>query len=204
MVLSRVLGPDMTLEVEALAVRLKASQSSVYYALTRLVGENLIARDPERGHVVRPLDGAASDDAHDAKLAIELGVADLTVGRLDAAQLVEFRRLAEVTATHVADGRFTDVESFIAANNAFHAYPIRASGITALGEAYDHLSLPDLMSRALTNEVDVSPHLIDDHRRLVDAYQAADLVAAKQIIAEHIERAKATQRAGIERVGGQL
>jgi hypothetical protein len=36
--------------------------------------------------MVRPLDAAASDDAHDAKLAIELGAADLTVGRLDETQ----------------------------------------------------------------------------------------------------------------------
>ena len=204
LVLNRALGPDTTLEVEALAARINSSQSSVYYALTRLVGENLVARDPERGHVVRPLDASASDDVHNAKLAIELGAADLTVGRLDAAQLAEFRRLAEATATHVDRGRLTDVESYIAANNQFHAYPIKVSGITTLNEAYDQLSLPDLMSRALTSDVDVSPHLIDDHRELVEAYAAADLTAVKQIISAHNERAKATQRAGIQRAGGQL
>lgn len=204
LVLSRALGPDMALDVQSLATSINASQSSVYYALTRLVGENLVARDPERGHVVRPLDAAASDDAHNAKLAIELGAADLTVGRLDTAQLAQFRRLAEATARHVEHGHFTDVESYIAANNEFHAFPIRASGIVTLDEAYHQLSLPDLMSRALTRDVDVSPHLIDDHLKLVDAYEAADLPAVKQIITAHNERAKATQRAGIQRAGGQL
>jgi len=154
--------------------------------------------------VVRPLDAAASDDTNDAKLAIELGAADLTVGRLDPAQLAEFRRLAEATGTHVAEGHLTDVESYIAANEAFHAFPIKATGIAALADAYDHLSLPDLMSRALTSDVEVSEHLINDHRQLVDAYDRADLAAAKKVIAEHNERAKATQRAGIERTGGQL
>ncbi len=204
LVLSRVLGPNMTLEVEGLATSIPASPSSVYYALTRLVGENLVARDPDRGHVVRPLDAAASDDAHDAKLAIELGAADLTVGRLDAAQLAEFRSLAEATGTHIAAGHLTDVESYISANEAFHAFPIRATGIAALADAYDHLSLPDLMSRALTSDVEVSEHLINDHRQLVDAYERGDLAAAKQVIAAHNERAKATQRVGIERAGGQL
>jgi flavin reductase (DIM6/NTAB) family NADH-FMN oxidoreductase RutF len=204
LVLSRVLGPNMTLEVEGLAARIPASPSSVYYALTRLVGENLVARDPDRGHVVRPLDAAASDDANDAKLAIELGAADLTVGRLDAAQLAEFRRLAEATGTHVAEGHLTDVESYIGANETFHAFPIRATGIAALAEAYDHLSLPDLMSRALTSDVEVSEQLINDHRQLVAAYDRGDLAAAKRVISAHNERAKATQRAGIERAGGQL
>jgi flavin reductase (DIM6/NTAB) family NADH-FMN oxidoreductase RutF/DNA-binding FadR family transcriptional regulator len=204
LVLSRVLGPNMTLDVEALAARMTASSSSVYYALTRLVGENLVARDPERGHVVRPLDAAASDDANDAKLAIELGAADLTVGRLDETQLAEFRQLAEATGAHIDAGHFIDVESYISANEAFHAFAIRATGIGALADAYNHLSLPDLMSRALSREVEVSEHLVNDHLRLVEAYERCDLPAAKEVIVAHNERAKATQRAGIERAGGQL
>jgi flavin reductase (DIM6/NTAB) family NADH-FMN oxidoreductase RutF/DNA-binding FadR family transcriptional regulator len=204
LVISRTLGPNMALDVESVAERINASPSSVYYALTRLVGDNLIARDPTRGHVVKPVDAAASDDAHDAKLAIELGAADLTVGKLTEEQLTEFSRLAESTGSHIAAGHFTDVEAYIGANSAFHSFPIAATGIASLHTAYDQLSLPDLMARALSTEIDVSDHLIDDHRRLVDAYRRADLAAAKQIITEHNERAKATQRAGIERAGGQL
>jgi flavin reductase (DIM6/NTAB) family NADH-FMN oxidoreductase RutF/DNA-binding FadR family transcriptional regulator len=203
-VLTRVLGPDVAVEVEGFAQELKASASSVYYAFTRLVGENLLLRDVDRGYVVRPVDPATSDDAHDAKLAIELGVAELTVGRLNADQLAEYRRLAVATGSHLSDGHLTDVGSYIADNAEFHAYPIRATGITALAEAYDRLSLPELMSRVLTPEVEVSAHLLDDHRELVDAYERADLIAVKQIITVHNERAKATQRAGIERAGGRV
>jgi benzoate/toluate 1,2-dioxygenase reductase component len=154
--------------------------------------------------VVRPLDVAASDDAHDAKLAIELGAADLTVGRLTEAQLAEFAQLAEATGIHIAGRRFTDVQSYIGANTAFHAYPIVASGIAALLDAYEHLSLPDLMARALSTDIEVSEHLVGDHRALVDAYRRADLAAAKKIITAHNERAKDTQRSGIQRAGGQL
>jgi hypothetical protein len=41
--------------------------------------------------VVTPLDAATSDDAHDAKLAIELGAAELIVGRLTGEQLGRFQ-----------------------------------------------------------------------------------------------------------------
>jgi DNA-binding GntR family transcriptional regulator len=204
LVLARELEPDTTLQVEDLAKQLPASPSSVYYALTRLVGENLVARDPTRGYVVQPVDVAASDDAHDAKLAIELGAAELTVGRLTVEQVAEFRLLARATGSHLRDNHFTDVESYIAANTAFHAFPIKASGIRTLVEAYDHLSLPELMSRVLTGGVEVSSHLVDDHLELVDAYERADLAAAKKVIVRHNERAKATQRVGIERAGGQV
>jgi flavin reductase (DIM6/NTAB) family NADH-FMN oxidoreductase RutF/DNA-binding FadR family transcriptional regulator len=204
MVLSRALGPNAVLDIDRLATQIGAPPSSVYYALTRLVGDNLVIRDHKRGHVVRPVDVTSSDDAHDARLIIELGAADLTVGRLRPDQLDEFHRLAEATAAHITDGRFTDVASFINANNAFHSYPIKATGVAAIVDAYDYLSLPDMMARSLSQELTVSNHLIEDHRRLVNAYRQADLVTVKQIITAHNERTKATQRAGIELTGGQL
>ena len=204
LVLGREVGPGDRLDVQALAARLAMSPSSVYYALTRLVGEGLVARDQDRGHVVRPLDVAASDDANDAKLAIELGAAELTAGRLSAEQLAELRRLAEATVPLVAGGRFTDLDAYVAANARFHGYLVAVTGIRALVDAYDRLSLPELMARALPAEVSVDTHLVDDHLALVEAYERGDLAAAKRVILEHNDRAKATQRAGIERAGGRL
>jgi DNA-binding GntR family transcriptional regulator len=47
-------------------------------------------------------------------------------------------------------------------------------------------------------------HLAREHLELVAAYERHDLPAAKDVIVRHTEHAKATQRAGIERAGGQL
>ena len=204
LVLSRRLGPDEPLDVQSLAAQLSASPASVYYALTRLVGDELVTRDPERGHVVTPLDVATSDDAHDAKLAIELGVVDLIIGRLTTEQLTRLRELAQVTGAHIQGRRFTDVDAYIEANHGFHRYLIEATGIRALVEAYQHLSLPDLMARALSIDVEAGRHLIDDHLALVDALERADLPTARQVMTAHNDRAKATQRAGILRVGGRV
>ncbi len=204
MVLARELPPGTAVAVTGLAERIGSSPSSAYYALTRLVGDGLVVRDPDRGHVVRPVDVATSDDAHDAKLAIELGSAELTVGRLDAEQLDEFDRLAEATARHVAGDHLTDVVGYIEANDAFHTFPIKACGIAALLDAYRRLSLPDLMTRTLSADSQVSGHLIADHRRLVDAYRRGDLAGVKRVMVDHIQRAKATQRAAIELAGGNV
>lgn len=202
MVLTRELLPDTALDVDELAARVGIAPSSVYYALTRLAGDNLVTRDPDRGHVVRNVDVAAVDDAHDSKLAIELGAAEMTVGRLSAEQLDEFGRLADVTATHLSAGHFTDVGGYIEANEAFHTFPFAAVGITSLLEAYRRLSLPDLMGRTLSIDAVVSDQLVEDHRQLVDAYRRGDLAGVKQIIVRHNELGKATQRAGIERARG--
>jgi 4-nitrophenol 2-monooxygenase / 4-nitrocatechol 4-monooxygenase, reductase component len=204
MVLSRALGADESLDVEGLAARLSVSPSSAYYALTRLVGEKLISRDADRGHVVTPLDVATSDDAHDAKLAIELGAAEMVVDRLTAEQLDQLRKLAEAASAHVGDGRFQDVDGYINANHAFHRFLIHATGIRALADAYEQLSLPDVMARALPKDMAAEPHLVSDHFDLIDALERRDLPGVRRVMTAHNERAKATQRAGILRHGGRL
>jgi len=204
LVLSRRLGLDESVQIESLADRLSVPPSSVYYALTRLVGEKLVSRDPQRGYVITPLDVATSDDAHDAKLAIELGAAELVVGRLSTEQLARFRELADAAGAHVHDGRFTDVDGYIDANHDFHRFLIDATGIRALAEAYEQLSLPELMAQALPPDVAAGPHLVTDHFELIDALGRADLPAVRRVMIAHNEHAKATQRAGIMRAGGQL
>jgi benzoate/toluate 1,2-dioxygenase reductase subunit len=168
------------------------------------VGDKLVSRDPQRGHVVTPLDATTSDDVHDARLAIELGAAELVGDRLSAAQIAQLRELAAATGSHVRDGRFGDVEAFIDASHAFHRFLVDATGVRSLVEAYEQLSLPDLMAQALPNETDTDPHLITDHFDLVDALERADLPAVRRVLTTHNERAKTTQRAGIERRGGRL
>ena len=204
LILSRELGPDEPVEVESLAGRLSVSRSSVYYALTRLVGEKLVGRDPLRGHVITPLDVETSDDAHDAKLAIELGAAELVVDRLTADQLTALRELASAAAGFVQDGRFRDVDGYIAANHAFHRFLVDATRVRSLVEAYEQLSVPDLMARALLDDMDADPHLGSDHTELVDALEHKDLAAVRRVMVSHNEHAKATQRAGMLRIGGRL
>jgi flavin reductase (DIM6/NTAB) family NADH-FMN oxidoreductase RutF/DNA-binding GntR family transcriptional regulator len=204
MVLDRRLGPGEPLEAESLAAQLGVPPSSAFYALTRLVGDKLIRRDAEGGHVVAPLDVATSDDTHDARLAIELGAADLVVGRLSAAQLDELRGLAGAASAHMRGGRFTDVDGYIGANHAFHRFLVDATGIRALAEAYEQLSVPEVMARALPPGMDADPHLAGDHVELIDALEREDLPSVRRVMTAHNERAKAAQRDGIRRRGGQV
>ena len=132
------------------------------------------------------------------------GAAELVVGRLSPEQLARLRELAEVTGSHVDDGRFRDVDGYIGANHAFHRFLVDATGIRSLVEAYEQLSVPDLMAQALPHDLPGDPHLVTDHVDLIDALERADLPAVRRVLTSHNERAKATQRAGIERHGGRL
>jgi flavin reductase (DIM6/NTAB) family NADH-FMN oxidoreductase RutF/DNA-binding GntR family transcriptional regulator len=187
-------APDQTLDADQLARARGVGASAIHYALTRLVGEGLVVRTPDRGYVVTPIDAASSDEAHDARLVLDLGIADVWVGRLDPDQLGEFRALALATIPQVIDGQL-QVDGFIKANVDFHAFLPAVTGNAALQEAYERLSIADLMLRAFTTETSVSPRVAQDHLDLVEAYEMADLARARAIIFDHHARAKRSMQA---------
>jgi NAD(P)H-flavin reductase/ferredoxin len=144
---------------------------------------------------------AASDEAFDAKLALELGAASLVTGKLSADQLAEYRRLAEATVPYIQDDRFTDVEAFRRTNAAFHAFLIDQTGNAALRDAYNRLTIQEYMAEALRPRLAASQKITQDHLDLVSAFERAHLEAAQRILIEHTERSKETMRAGIEQPG---
>jgi len=175
------------------------AQSSVpanfYYE--KFSGSGLVV---ETGSVkLKPVE---SDEAFDARMALELGVAQLTIGKLTDEQLAEFRRLAEATAPAVAEGHLTDVAGFRETNAKFHDFLVERTGNATIIDAYKQLSVLEYMAQALSPGVDVIGDIVQDHRDLVAAFERRDLTAARDIIVAHTEHAKATMRAGIEKAGG--
>jgi NAD(P)H-flavin reductase/ferredoxin len=142
-----------------------------------------------------------SDMAFDTRMALELGAAQLVVGKLSAEQLAEYRRLAETTGQHIKDGHFTDPAGFRDTNSAFHLFPIEATGNTVLLEAYRKLLVQEYMGHVLTPSVDLVGDITQDHLDIVDAFERADFEALRRIVTEHNDHAKATMRAGIEKPG---
>ncbi len=203
LILTRQVSAGERLDPELLADQVNTSASAVQYALTRLVTENLVLRD-DRGHVVKPLDVTTSDEAHDARMAIELGVAEMTVGRLGQSQLSGLRRLAEATVDVLGRSDPGGISAFALANQEFHRFLVATAGVTALSAVYEQLSIADLISRALRTTDEIDGTLAYEHVDVVKAYERADLDLARDIIIRHTARAKQTQRRGIERAGGQL
>jgi benzoate/toluate 1,2-dioxygenase reductase component len=137
-------------------------------------------------------------EAFDARMALELGAAQLVVGRLSEEQIAEYRRRAEATEPYIGEGRFTDVAAFRETNATFHLFPIEATGNATLIEAYKRLQVQDYMAQALTPSVELAADIAQDHRDMVDAFTRGDLDAAWRAIVAHTEHAKATMHAGIE------
>lgn len=200
-VLHREVAVGTVVQPEAVAEDLGAGELQVRHALARLVAEGLMVRSGD-GFAVAPLDAAASDAAFDAKLVLELGVLDLTVGRIGRDRLARLRELMESTVPFIQDGHFTDAQAYERANSAFHGYVIGLADSPLLPGLYERLRIPEITARALSGDVRAPAELVHEHRRLVEAYERGDLTAARTVVKEHNERSKQTQRAGIEAAGG--
>jgi len=154
LIVTRQVSPEQRLDVERLAGELTTSPSAVQYALTRLVTENLVIRS-DRGHLVKPLDVATSNEAHDARMAIELGVAEMTVGHLSESQLSGLRRLAQATVDVLHRGDPDGLAAYALANQEFHRFLVASAGVDALSAVYEQLSIADLISRALRTQDEI-------------------------------------------------
>jgi benzoate/toluate 1,2-dioxygenase reductase subunit len=145
---------------------------------------------------------AASDEAFDARLALELGAASLVIGNLTEDELATYRQLAEATVPYIQNDRFTDSDAFRRTNAAFHAFLIERTGNNALRDTYQRLAIGEYMAEALRPQLAASQQITQDHLDLVAAFERTDLAAAQQILTEHAERSKETMRGGIAQADG--
>lgn len=140
------------------------------------------------------------DEAFDLRMALELGAAQLTMGRLSSEQLIRFRQLAEATAPFVSGQRFTDAARYIEANHAFHLFTIEASGNAQLIALYRQLAVQDFIARALTDQIEIVGDIVQQHRDIVGAFELGDLNKARDVIALHALHSKATMSRALERL----
>ncbi|MCM2390630.1 flavin reductase [Streptomyces albipurpureus] len=204
LVVHRTLPLDGTLDVDSLAARFHIPPSAVYYAMTRLIGEGLVGRDPERGYVLVPLDTRASDEAFDGRLVIELGVAAGLPGPLDPAAVRRWREIAAGAEQHIEHGRVTDVDGYLTAIEEFHEYLIGLADNPTLHQIYRRLSTPGFMAAALNGRGAPSAHAIAEHHDIINAFAAGDSHEIARLLTLHNQHTKQAQRQGIHDAGGRL
>jgi len=187
--------PPMVDAVRSFLTAQSAAPANFYYE--KFSGTGLVVESGSER--LKPVE---SDEAFDARMALELGAVQLTMGRLSGEQLAEFRRLAEATGGSVAGGHFVDAATYRETNAAFHSFLVEATGNATLIEAHRRLAVLEYMAQALAPGVDVIGDIVQDHRDMVDAFERGDIAAARDLVVSHTEHAKATMRAGIEKGGG--
>jgi 4-nitrophenol 2-monooxygenase / 4-nitrocatechol 4-monooxygenase, reductase component len=203
-ILNRSFSLEASLDVGTLSKELAVLPATVYHAVTKLVADGLLARDPERGYVVKPVTPESSEQAFDARCAMELGAAAVTVGQVPSERIRRLRALMEETVPLVSAGRFVDIEAYTRHNEAFHNALVDLADNPALTDPYRRLGVAGLMVSLLPEGSEAHTEIVDDHRAIVDAYERGSLLDAVAVIKRHNENAKETTRRAIVAAGGVI
>ena len=197
-ILRRDPGPGSKLSLHELASELGVSRSPVHHALTRLVTEGLLTVKARRGYYVTPVSVRALNEGYDVRLALELHAAETAVGFVDVEELRRFRELSEATTTAVSS------DEWDTANAAFHEHQVDLAGNELLSRFYRELSVNLMMQVIRGGRLEAGSYLATEHGAIVDAFEAADLGAARAAIRAHISTGRRIALDAIEDAGGVL
>jgi DNA-binding GntR family transcriptional regulator len=204
LLLSDQVKPGQRLSLNQIAEDLSVSRSPVHHALTRLVGDGLISVEPRRGYFVRPLTAAAAVHAYDVRQALELAAAESGIGVVSVERLAGLRQAMEPTLAALDGNRLVDKRGYMLANQEFHRVLVGLADNPLLSSIYAQLAVNLLMERILgPGEPDVGG-VAEEHLRIVEAFERADLAAAREAIRDHVDTGKRLAVAAIGRAGGSL
>jgi DNA-binding GntR family transcriptional regulator/flavin reductase (DIM6/NTAB) family NADH-FMN oxidoreductase RutF len=204
LVLGRVYPAGEVIHLEDLAAQLEVEPPAAFYALTKLSSDGLVNRDPDRGYVIAPFDVRTSDETFDARLAIELGVIDLAIGRASGEEVRELRTRFERMAAQLVGDRFVDFHEYLDANYAFHEHLVSLAHIPLLTTTFGALSIKSVMTRSFGSTPVTSEKFVEVQGRLVDAFERGDAAAAKEAAVGYCELAKERVREILSFTGGRL
>lgn len=128
----------------------------------------------------------------EARTGLELAVTELLMGRLTQKQLEQFRRIAETVSAALANDEIVDVEEFARLNEEFHEYLFVLSDNPTFLESFRRLDVHNQILEALRNGGWIAPEIDREHFDLVEAFENADIDAARRVIRAHSEHARAT------------
>ena len=202
-VVSRTLPIGQPLDLDQLARDLDTESSRIYYALTKLSGDGLVSREDNNTYVVKPLTAPAAEQIFDARCAVEIGVADRTVGSASASDLDELEALAE-TLERIVNSAAPDLEEFLKASHTYHVRLVGLAQCAPLSQMYDRLGIPAFWHRTVGSKQWWRLFDVVHHSELVKAYRAGDVDWAKRLIYEHTEQVKQLVRDTIDAAGGEV
>jgi DNA-binding GntR family transcriptional regulator len=202
--LTREFGGGQKISLQALADELGVSRSPVHHALTRLTSEGLVINEP-RGYVVRPLTAELMAERHEARLALELYCAEITIAKITRAELERFRELMDLTIALVRDRQLLDVRRYLVANREFHEYQVDLAGNSTLSEMYRRLCVFQLQERALlVLGLSTAGDSSAEHLAIVESFELGDLDRARAALRRNAATGREISAAAIEQAGGFL
>lgn len=141
---------------------------------------------------------SASQAQFRALQALEIGVAGVLIDSLDNDDFVEMTTLAEETNRHIENGKLTDADAYVDANNEFHKFLFRRSGNEPMLQAYSALRTMAMMSDELNDGEHMEGGIDADHLAFIEALRSRDMLAVREVVQRHTDKAIATMDHAID------
>lgn len=183
-ILSLDLAPGQNLSRTEIAADYQVSLTPVRDALIKLEEEGLIDTFPQSKTEVSKIDLDHAQETHFLRLSLELEIVRRLAARGDAALTQKARSfLAQQVAARDAD----DLASFARLDRAFHLALYEAVGVENLHALIDARSGHiDRLRKLNLPDPGKTRSILDCHRRILDAIDAADETAACAALREHL------------------
>lgn len=178
------LPPGASLSRAELAGQFGVSSTPVRDALMRLEEEGLVDVFPQHATVVSQIDVDRAQQAHFLRQALELEIVRLLAEDPDPALII---RLDHAIALQQQFAKAGDFESFIAADNDFHAQLYTAAGKQDLWmlvrSRSGHI---DRLRRLHLPSPGKAQNIVRHHKLITRAIEAGEADAAQQHLREHL------------------
>jgi DNA-binding GntR family transcriptional regulator len=180
---------DQRLSDVVLAEKLGVSRTPVRHALERLVKDGLVRSDPRRGFWVRVFTAQDIREIYDLRGALEVLALHLAIPRLDRADLQEQLDLLYKVRAQLDQ---QPISLFLQCDFRLHTLLNRASGnrrlIDYLSTLRGQFSIFQVKDTRFPQRMATA---LDDHEQILLALLAGDVDKAAEMLALHIDHAKA-------------
>ncbi|MFD0441369.1 GntR family transcriptional regulator [Streptomyces chartreusis] len=184
----RLPGGQLVTESE-ISEELGISRTPAHEAFLRLGGERLLDLAGRRGAVVTPIAPREAQDVLEMRQVLE-GAAARRVVAEGGPSADAVRALAQILEQQRRHLDAADLESFVAADDAFHSAVVRASDNAIAVHFFTLLRdrQQRLRHQLLTTRPQHLPEVLDDHHRLLGCLTARDASGYSEVLARHVAR----------------
>ncbi|MBB5754831.1 GntR family transcriptional regulator [Prosthecomicrobium pneumaticum] len=191
-ILDQTLPPGARLNIDNLSRELAVSSSPIREALARLEAERLVVSELYTGYAVAPTPSAAYLAAlAEYRIVIESHCARVGAPKKKKAVLAAMRQAFEkMNAVPLLGTRYKEYRRFVEWDGKFHQVLVDSAENEVMSVTYSSLHALLIQSRLYRNREGANTALaevMNEHRAILDAFEAGDGEAAAQAVRDHLD-----------------
>jgi DNA-binding GntR family transcriptional regulator len=187
-IMDRRVAPSARLNIDALALELKVSQTPLREALTRLTTERLVIFEPFKGYSVTPLlSSRRFSELMEVRRALEGTAIQQAVVRINLKDLHHLQNLINTMQQSVPGPEFRTYQVFNRLDQQFHELIFQIADNLTLLETYQSLNTHVQLARLdLTGHEIAADESHHEHTTILETLKNGDPVAANKAMQQHL------------------